>query len=217
MLTDAILQLASGPISPIPLADEPFELLHAWFEDARARGKYAEPAAMCLATATPDGRPSVRMVLCKHLDRAEHSLTFFTNYESRKGRELAQNPHAAGVFYWPHAERQARVAGVVERLSDAESDAYFKTRPVLSQIGAVVSPQSRVIQGCSKLLTAAAKLVATLRVDRGITRPAHWGGYRLRATEVELWSACIGRLHQRVRWSREDLTCAQWTRDLLAP
>lgn len=217
MLTDAISQFVSGPISPIPLVEDPFETLETWLEDARARGQYAEPTAMCLATATPDGRPSVRIVLCKDFDRAECSLTFFTNYESRKGRELAENPHAAAVFYWPHAERQARVAGFVERLPDAQSDAYFKTRPLLSQIGAVVSPQSRVIHGRSGLLTAAARLLATSRVDRGISRPAHWGGYRLRATEVELWSACIGRLHQRVRWSRADPTCAPWTRDRLAP
>jgi pyridoxamine 5'-phosphate oxidase len=216
VIRDAINRLMPASVTPIRSAADPFDVLAEWLDDAKARGNYAEPSAMSLATATPDGRPSVRVVLCKSIDREADALTFYTNYESRKGRELTANPRAATVFYWPHAERQARVEGMVERLSEHESDEYFASRPLLSRVGAVVSPQSRVIASRAELLTAAARVAGSAAAG-AVARPAHWGGYRLVATEVELWSGCPGRLHQRVRWRRGDAGSGTWTRELLAP
>ena len=142
--------------------------------DAAASGRYADANAMALATSTPDGRPSVRIVLCKAVETESGSLTFFTNYLSRKGRELAQNPHAAVVFHWPHAHRQARVEGTVERLSDRECDDYFRTRPLLSRIGATVSRQS----GSSDLvpICSSGGEVAAATASIRPARPDYWGG-----------------------------------------
>jgi pyridoxamine 5'-phosphate oxidase len=216
MITDVLAQLVAAPLTPIPSVDEPFGVLETWLEDARASGKYDDPNAMALASAAADGTPSVRIVLCKSTDRAAGTITFFTNYQSRKGRELADNPRAAAVFHWPHAQRQARVAGPVERVSPQESDAYFRTRPLISQIGACISHQSSPIASRAELVSAAARFAAGGLFER-VQRPDHWGGFRIRAAEVELWSACVGRLHQRMRWTRADPTSTSWTRTLLAP
>lgn len=192
--------------------DDPFPTLRAWLDDARASNRYDDPNAMVLATATPDGVPSARVVLCKDIE--PDAITFFTNYESRKGRELAANPRAAAVFHWPHARRQARVEGAVERLSDAENDAYFATRPLLSRIGAVASRQSEVLASRADLLERALAVAGKSLTSEGVRRPPWWGGFRLRASAVELWCAGEGRLHDRVRWLR---TSTGWSHDMLWP
>jgi pyridoxamine 5'-phosphate oxidase len=177
----------------------PLETLASWIEEAR-RGGLREPEAMALATVDATGAPSVRMVLCRGIDA--RGLAFFTNYESRKGRELAANPQASTVFHWELLHRQVRVEGVVERLTDAESDAYFRSRARGSQLAAAVSPQSREIESLAWLMERHRVLTQAL-AGREVPRPAAWGGYRLRAHAVELWTAGADRLHERLRYERE--------------
>ena len=168
--------------------------------------------AAMLATATADGKPSARLVLLKQAD--ERGFVFYTNYNSMKARELDSNPQAALVFYWPQLERQVRVEGKVERVSAAESDAYFKTRPRESQIGALASPQSEVIASREALQQKAEEL-EQLYEGREIERPAHWGGYRLYAERIEFWKGRPGRLHDRILYERQ--TEGKWTIKRLAP
>jgi pyridoxamine 5'-phosphate oxidase len=190
---------------------EPLPLFERWLDEARQVGiKLAE--AMTLATATPDGKPSARLVLLKQAD--EHGFVFYTNYNSMKARELDSNPQAALVFYWPQLERQVRVEGKVERVSAAESDAYFKTRPRESQIGALASPQSEVIASREALQQKAEEL-EQLYEGREIERPAHWGGYRLHAERIEFWKGRPGRLHDRILYERQ--TDGTWSIVRLAP
>lgn len=214
MLPQALEKLLTAVGIPDPIPSDPFPTLIAWLNEARASGKYQDPNAMALATATRDGVPSVRMVLCKDIDVSRHAVTFYTNYTSRKGGELTANPHVAVVFHWHHAQRQARIEGVVEQLSAAESDAYFQSRPLLSRIGAVVSEQSKPIASRTVLVDRALRLAGSAALGTAIKRPEHWGGYRIKASSVELWSACEGRLHQRVVWKKGS---AGWTHELLSP
>src|SRR5262249_16463603 len=158
----------------------------------RQAGPGEEPNAMVLATSTADGWPSARVVLLK--DLTEAGFVFYTSYAGRKGRELAENPRAALVFYWPGMERQVRVAGTVERLSEAESDAYFATRPRGSQLGASVSRQSAVVSGRGELEARLAEL-ETQYEGREVPRPASWGGFRVRPLAVEFWQGRPNRLH----------------------
>ncbi|MGE3107707.1 MAG: pyridoxamine 5'-phosphate oxidase [Phycisphaerales bacterium] len=211
--------IARGDLSGTPPA-EPMELLAAWYEEARRSKKYDDFNAMSLATSTPDGLPSVRIVLCKSIDIAEGAVTFYTNYLSRKGREIDSNPRAAGAFHWPHAKRQVRIEGFVERVSAAESEAYFNSRPLLSRIGACVSPQSAPIGSMRDIVEAALALSTSAALGRPIQRPPHWGGYRIRLRSVELWSGRTGRLHQRVVWKRAAPgggSETAWTWERLAP
>jgi pyridoxamine 5'-phosphate oxidase len=189
---------------------DPLETLAQWLEEARRRGM-AEPEAMALATATPAGVPSVRIVLCRGID--DRGLRFFTNYESQKGLELGANPRAAATFLWPVLERQVRVEGRAERLPAAESDAYFAGRPRGHQISAWVSSQSRPVSSLESLRQRAAEL-ETEHQGRPIPRPPYWGGYLLRPNSVELWTRGADRLHDRVRHER---TAAGWTSVRLAP
>jgi pyridoxamine 5'-phosphate oxidase len=190
---------------------DPLTLFQRWLHEAKAQGiQLAE--AMTLATSTPDGKPSARLVLLKQAD--EHGFVFFTNYHSMKARELDSNPQAALVFYWPLLERQVRVEGNVERTSAAESDAYFKTRPRESQIGALASPQSEVITSRAALQQKAAEL-EKLYEGRDVERPEHWGGYRLHAVRIEFWKGRPGRLHDRITYDRQ--ADGSWTIKRLAP
>ena len=170
-----------------------------------------EPNAMALATATPDGRPSVRIVLLKGLD--DTGLTFFTNYESRKGQELAANPRAAAVLLWHPLQRQVRVEGPVTTIDDADSDAYFASRPRGSQIGAVASPQSRRIAGRDVLEDRVAE-VEQFFDGTDVVRPPVWGGYRLGLESIEFWQGRENRLHDRLRFVRRE---DGWVRERLAP
>ncbi|QYK49294.1 MAG: pyridoxamine 5'-phosphate oxidase [Phycisphaeraceae bacterium] len=216
MLDSLIDRLIVPTGVPEPFPDDPFPLLVQWLNEATESRAYPDANAMSLATSTLDGRPSVRIVLCKAIEPARHALTFFTNYESRKGIELAANPVASVVFYWPHAGRQARIEGQVERLGDAENDEYFSTRPLLSRIGAHASRQSKPIASRAVLLREAAKVAAVSCIEHAVRRPSHWGGYRLHADAVELWTACEGRLHQRLRW-RSTPEHGSWCLDELSP
>jgi pyridoxamine 5'-phosphate oxidase len=188
----------------------PLETLAAWIEEARERGA-SEPEAMALATATKAGVPSVRTVLCRGID--VRGIRFYTNYESRKGIELDHNLRAAVVFYWPNLGRQTRVDGEVERLSPAESDAYFHSRPRGHQLSAWASAQSRPLASQDELRKRMEELSAQYE-GRDVPRPAYWGGYLLRATTVELWAEGTNRLHDRVRYELND---GVWTAQRLAP
>jgi len=192
---------------------DPIEQFNLWLAEASRAGA-DEPECMTLATATADGRPSARMVLLRGVD--ERGLVFFTNYESRKGRELADNPHAALVFHWPTLDRQVRVEGRVERVSAEESDAYFDARPLGSRLTAIVSPQSAVVSGRADLERRVRDLVARSRHDPGqLRRPDRWGGYRVIPSVVEFWQSGPHRLHDRLRYRR--LEDARWLIERLAP
>jgi pyridoxamine 5'-phosphate oxidase len=181
-----------------------------WFEQAEQAG-LLEPTAMTLATATPDGRPSARMVLLRGFD--ERGFCFYTNYESRKGVELAANPRAALVFWWGELERQVRIEGPVAPTSRAESEAYFHSRPSGSQLSAAASPQSRVIQDRAVLERRVAEL-ATGSADGQVPLPDFWGGYRLTHEVVEFWQGRPNRLHDRLRYRRAG---DGWKIERLAP
>ena len=181
-----------------------------WFEQAEEAG-LLEPTAMTLATATPDGRPSARMVLLRGFD--ERGFCFYTNYESRKGIELAANPRAALVFWWGELERQVRIEGTVSATSREESEAYFHSRPPGSQLSAAASPQSRIIEGRAVLERRVAQL-ATGSTDGEIPLPEFWGGYRLAHEVVEFWQGRPNRLHDRLRYRRVG---AAWRIERLAP
>jgi len=214
----AITGLLSSRDIPGDLPDDPVPLLMSWYAEAEASGEYDDFNAMTIATATPDGVPSARMVLCKSIEPARPALVFYTSYRSRKAGELEANPRAAAVFHWPHAKRQVRVEGTIARVSEAESDAYFATRPLLSRIGATVSHQSAPLNSQTELATAAMKLAGAVALGGELPRPRHWGGYRLLVRRIELWSGRQGRLHDRVRWTRGDgVGAATWVSERLSP
>jgi len=190
---------------------DPIKQFQLWFDDARA-AKLPLAEAMTLATATPEGRPSARMVLLKQVD--EEGFVFFTNYHSAKAALLESNPYAALVFYWNPLDRQVRVEGRVERTTVAESQEYFETRPRESQIGAWASPQSNVIAGREVLEQRAQELEEYYR-DREIECPGHWGGYRLRPDKIEFWKSRIGRLHDRILYELQP--DGTWSIKRLAP
>lgn len=189
----------------------PIDLFRRWFDDAFASGSRL-PDAMTLATATKDGRPSARMVLLKQID--ERGFVFYTNYLSQKARELDANPQAALVLYWVQLDRQVRVEGDVQRITAAESDEYFETRPRESQLSALVSPQSEVIESREVLEKRYVELDDFYR-ERSVQRPANWGGYRLRPERMEFWQNRPGRLHDRILFERQP--DGSWTINRLAP
>jgi pyridoxamine 5'-phosphate oxidase len=194
------------------VARDPIAQFAVWYDDAVAAG-LPEPEAMTLATATPDGRPSARIVLLRGFD--DRGFCFFTNYSSRKGSELETNPHAAIVFHWTELERQVRIEGRVERTTGAESDAYFHSRPSGSRIGAWSSPQSAVIPDRAVLEEQYDRFRAAHPDDAAIPRPEHWGGYRLVPERIEFWQGRPSRLHDRLRFSRAG--GGPWTLERLAP
>jgi pyridoxamine 5'-phosphate oxidase len=198
---DALDEEASAP--------DPLAQFDTWLQQALS-AQLPEPNAMTLATVGADGRPSSRIVLIKGYDA--RGLVWYTNYESRKGRELAGNPYASLQFHWVELERVVRVEGRVEKASAEESDAYYATRPLDSRLGAWASPQSQVIGSRTVLVTNAARAAATHGLHP--PRPPHWGGYRLVPDRWEFWQGRKSRLHDRLRYRLQD---GQWQRERLAP
>lgn len=197
---------------PDELPADPFPTLHEWVEFARRERVQPNPTAIALATVN-DKTPNVRIVLCRGVDADAGAIWFFTNGQSVKGLELSANAHAAAVFHWDALDRQARLRGVVEQLPEAESDAYFASRSWEKRVGAWASDQSQPVASRQALVD---KLTATLErfgidpknppphgAEVDIPRPPHWGGFRIVATEVELWVGSPARIHDRARWTRE--------------
>ena len=190
-------------------AADPMQQFESWLKQA-IDARLPEPNAMTLATVGEDARPSTRIVLIKGFDA--RGIVWFTNYASRKGRELALHPFAALQFHWVELERVVRIEGAVEKVDDAESDAYFDSRPLDSRIGAWASPQSEVIASRATLLANAARYGAQFMLKP--PRPPHWGGYRLRPEVWEFWQGRKSRLHDRLRYRQEGTA---WRRERLAP
>jgi pyridoxamine 5'-phosphate oxidase len=190
---------------------DPIRQFERWWGEALQSG-IEEANAMTLATASGDGVPSARIVLLKGFDR--NGFVFFTNYQSYKGLQLAENPRACLVFFWKELERQVRVTGLAEKVSEKESDAYFESRPEGSRIGAWASPQSQAITGRAWLEEQQHKLRKQFEGIE-ITRPAYWGGYRIKPVSVEFWQGRSNRLHDRIQYSLKDN--AEWIIERLAP
>ncbi len=200
---------------PDPLPREPLALAAAWLAQAAGRADQPNPNAMVLATASAAGQPSARVVLCKEIVPAPGYVCFYTNYLSRKGREIEANPRAALVMHWDHLHRQVRIEGRIVAAPAAESDAYFATRPWQRRVGAWASEQSEPVADRAALLAGLARTAARFGApvpgpEDGpepagirIPRPPHWGGYHLWASAVELWVEGESRVHDRVRWERE--------------
>lgn len=188
----------------------PIEQFGRWWDEA-LKSEIDEVNAMTLATATREGIPSARIVLLKDYD--DSGFVFFTNYNSHKGRELHQNPHAALVFFWKVLERQVRIQGLAEKISHEESDLYFNSRPEGSKLGAWASPQSSVIE-TRKILEENVRLYKT-QFGEHITRPPHWGGYRVIPSVIEFWQGRTSRLHDRIRYTRQ--AHDRWKIERLAP
>jgi len=204
--------ITAESISPSNLASSPIDQFKAWFTEVQ--GTVPEPEAMTLCTATSSGIPSSRIVLLKQLDSS--GFVFYTNYESRKSKELLQNPHASLVFYWKEVHRQVRVVGTVEKVSRKESEDYFHSRPIGSQLGAWASKQSSVI-GEGEIEQRIEKYTHTFpEPSVSIPLPEFWGGWRVIPTEIEFWLGKPSRLHDRVRYLRVDES-DDWQIDRLSP
>jgi pyridoxamine 5'-phosphate oxidase len=211
-LADMRRNYARDGLTEAQATDEPFALFHRWFEEAvKTEQAPVEANAMTLATVDADGRPHSRVLLLKGLDA--QGFTFFTNYDSAKGQQLAARPFAAMTFFWPTLERQVRIEGRVAKVSAQESDAYYQVRPLGSRLGAWASPQSRVIADRAELETLLAATEQRFS-DHQPECPEHWGGYRLVPDRIEFWQGRPSRLHDRLNYRLEHDT---WLRERLAP
>lgn len=219
-----------GPLLPEPLPPDPFTLFRSWFDEAAQRAVQPNPNAFTLATIDPDGRPAARIVLCKSIDPARGALSFFTSYTSRKSAALTANPRAAAVFHWDTLDRQVRLEGIVTRLPEAESDAYFGSRPWQSRVGAWASDQSKPIASRAAMLDKVRAAMDRFGIDPErppsadktvhIPRPPHWGGWVLLTDRVELWLSGVGRVHDRAAWTRSLATPGKpgaWSSTRLQP
>lgn len=200
----------AGELNEKEMASDPLVMFGRWLEVSVSAG-VTEPNAMTLATATTEGRPSARVVLLKEVN--SEGFVFFTNYLSRKGRELLENPHAALLFDWHEMERQVRIEGRVEKLTIEESDAYFNSRPANAKIGAWTSPQSKIVRDRNEL-DALQKEVEMKFAEREIERPDHWGGFLVRPTLIEFWQGRPNRLHDRIAYYKTE---EGWSMHRLAP
>lgn len=200
-----------GSLDVADIDRNPFRQFDAWFTQA-VEAKLPEPNTMTLATVDPRGRPSARIVLIKGVD--ERGFVFFTNYESRKGRELAANSYASLLFYWIELERQVRIEGAIVKTSAEESDAYYASRPLGSRIGAWASNQSQVIESRSQLETREREI--SLQYGEQPPRPPHWGGYRLVPDAIEFWQGRPSRLHDRLLYTRSS-DSVDWHISRLSP
>lgn len=211
-LADLRKSYEAGELDEAGAASEPLRQFDQWMRQALDAG-VPEPNAMTLATVGPDGRPSTRIVLVKGYDA--RGIVWYTNYLSRKGRELAQHPWAALQFHWVELERVVRIEGSVEKVSDEESDAYYRSRPLDSRLGAWASPQSEPIRSRAVLVANAARAAA----EHGLSpaRPPHWGGYRLRPNRWEFWQGRPSRLHDRLVYRCDPAHPDAWLRERLAP
>jgi pyridoxamine 5'-phosphate oxidase len=210
-LADLRREYSTGGLSEADAGDHPFALFRRWFEQAKA-AELSDPNAMILATATAEGAPSARAVLLKHLD--DRGFTFFTNYDSRKGREMAANPRVALAFLWHQLERQVRVEGTVEVVAAKESDEYYVTRPLGSRLGAWASRQSEAIPSREYLEQQHAALLLKYP-DGDVPRPPNWGGYRVLPAAIEFWQGRPSRLHDRLLFTRQ--ADGTWQRVRLSP
>ncbi|HUM98035.1 MAG TPA: pyridoxamine 5'-phosphate oxidase [Chitinophagaceae bacterium] len=192
-------------------ASNPIKQFEQWWNDA-VNAEISEVNAMTLATAAADGMPSARIVLLK--DFSEQGFSFFTNYESYKGRQLAENPKACLVFFWKEMERQVRITGLVQQLPEADSDAYFYSRPIESQAGAITSPQSQIIESREWLLNQYKSISEQVK-KIGSKRPAHWGGYIVKPVIIEFWQGRPGRMHDRLQYTLQQ--DGSWKIERLAP
>ena len=211
-LADLRINYSRASLDEADVAHDPFAQFDRWFKEALA-AKLPEPNTMTLATVGADGRPSARIVLIKGVD--ERGFVFFTNYESRKGRDLAAHPQAALLFYWIELERQVRIEGRIEKTSAEESDRYFASRPLGSRIGAWASQQSAVID--SRATLEAQEKAVSERYGDNPPRPPHWGGYRLVPDSIEFWQGRPSRLHDRLLYTRDAGTSTGWSISRLSP
>jgi pyridoxamine 5'-phosphate oxidase len=198
-------------LSENQVEQNPFRQFDLWWEEAM-KADIDEVNAMTLATVSTDGKPSARIVLLKGYD--DYGFVFFTNYESKKGKELYENPQATLLFFWKELERQVRIEGICEKVSEAESDAYFYSRPEGSRIGAWASPQSEVIDSRDILDANLIELEKKFK-DTPVTRPPHWGGYRIKPEMMEFWQGRPSRLHDRILYFQENPS--EWKIARLAP
>lgn len=193
---------------PEPLPADPMPLFHEWFREAVARRTQPNPDAMVVATAASNGDPSARVLLCKRVSVTDGYIVFFTNYQSRKGRELTARPRAAAVFHWDALHRQVRIEGPIVRSPESESDEYFASRSLDSRIAAWASAQSEPLASRETLQQRVREVAARLSIAPGATsgtvpRPPHWGGNRLWVERIELWTEGANRVHDRAVWTRE--------------
>ncbi len=206
-MTDQLSALTKDKVDANPIRQ-----FQTWFDEVRASGVSEQDAtSMTLATATRDGRASARIVLLKSFD--DRGFVFYTNYQSRKSKELSENPRACLLFYWPQLWRQARIEGEVEKISAAESEAYFQSRPLGSKLGAWASNQSEVVDRRETLEARFAELQK--RFGEDVPRPEHWGGYRLKPDSIEFWQGRDNRLHDRLRYQLQE--SGAWLIERLGP
>jgi pyridoxamine 5'-phosphate oxidase len=217
---------------PDPLPSDPLEIAAQWLAQARIDAAQPNPNSMVLATVDGRGQPSARVVLCKEIAPRAGTIVFYTNYQSRKGRDLKSNPRAAVVFHWDHRHRQVRAEGRVEPLAQAESDAYFRSRPWQSRIGAWASQQSEPVESRALLGKSVAEAARRFGIPYAgpgtkepadvrneVPRPPHWGGYSLKVDAIELWVEGEYRIHDRARWTRIEAAAGApaWTVTRLQP